>query len=44
VPCRKIGVVDTVGAGDSFHSALLAGLNEQAISPAIAWRNSMSAC
>jgi fructokinase len=26
---RKIGVVDTVGAGDSFHSALLAGLNEQ---------------
>jgi fructokinase len=27
VPGRKIGVVDTVGAGDSFHSALLAGLN-----------------
>jgi fructokinase len=27
VPGRKITVVDTVGAGDSFHSALLAGLN-----------------
>ena len=26
---RKVTVVDTVGAGDSFHSALLAGLNER---------------
>lgn len=31
VPGRKIGVVDTVGAGDSFHSALLAGLNEHGL-------------
>ncbi|GAB2174704.1 carbohydrate kinase family protein [Dongia sp. agr-C8] len=31
VPGRKIGVVDTVGAGDSFHSALLAGLNERGL-------------
>jgi fructokinase len=31
VPGRRIGVVDTVGAGDSFHSALLAGLNEHGL-------------
>jgi len=31
VPGRKITVVDTVGAGDSFHSALLAGLNEHGL-------------
>ena len=31
VPGRKIGVVDTVGAGDSFHSALLAGLSERGL-------------
>jgi fructokinase len=31
VPGRSIGVVDTVGAGDSFHSALLAGLNERGL-------------
>jgi len=29
VPGRRVKVVDTVGAGDSFHSALLAGLNER---------------
>jgi fructokinase len=28
VPGRKVNVVDTVGAGDSFHSALLAGLHD----------------
>ncbi|HVT49986.1 MAG TPA: carbohydrate kinase [Dongiaceae bacterium] len=28
VPGRKVKVVDTVGAGDSFHSALLAGLHD----------------
>jgi fructokinase len=28
---RTIGVVDTVGAGDSFQSALLAGLNEHGL-------------
>jgi fructokinase len=28
VPGREVKVVDTVGAGDSFHSALLAGLDE----------------
>ena len=31
VPGRKIGVVDTVGAGDSFHSALLAGLHDHGL-------------
>ncbi len=31
VPGRRIVVVDTVGAGDSFHSALLAGLNERGL-------------
>jgi fructokinase len=29
VPGRRVKVVDTVGAGDSFHSALLAGLDDQ---------------
>jgi fructokinase len=30
-PGRTIAVVDTVGAGDSFHAALLAGLNEHGL-------------
>jgi fructokinase len=29
VPGRKVKVVDTVGAGDSFHAALVAGLHDQ---------------
>ncbi|HVZ01187.1 MAG TPA: carbohydrate kinase [Dongiaceae bacterium] len=29
VPGRKVKVVDTVGAGDSFHSALVAGLHDR---------------
>jgi fructokinase len=31
VPGKRVKVVDTVGAGDSFQSALLAGLNERGL-------------